>query len=115
MFASAHCRSFHAPGRTLESVITDLVQIRRLGEDKTRENEQLRVFMKTHGYPERRLRKLAEEIEEEIDCRSCANCCSVCETNITKRDVARASKYLGIKPKQFIGAHTTSSTFEQET
>ena len=96
-------------------MLTDLVQIKRLGEDKIKENEQLRVYMKVHGYPERSFRKLAEEIEEEIDCRSCANCCRVGETNITGRDVERASKYLGIKPKQFVEQYTTSSAFEEET
>jgi hypothetical protein len=96
-------------------VITDLVQIKRLGEDKIKENEQLRVYMKVHGYPERGFRKLAEEIEEQIDCRACANCCKVGETNITERDVERASKYLGVKPKQFIAEYTTSSAFEEET
>ena len=48
-------------------MLTDLVQIKRLGEQKIRENEQLRVYMKRHGYPERRFRKLAEETVRESE------------------------------------------------
>jgi Fe-S-cluster containining protein len=99
----------------VDVVIIDLVQIKRLGEEKVKENEQLRVFMKRHGYPERGFRKMAEEIEEGIDCRACANCCKVGETNITERDVERAAKYLRLKPGQFIAQYTTTSAFEDET
>jgi len=85
-------------------VVTDLVQIKRLGEKKLKENEKFRRHMKTHDFPERRFRKVAEEIEEKIDCRACANCCKVAETNLTERDVEKLARYFGIKKKQFTDA-----------
>jgi Fe-S-cluster containining protein len=95
-------------------VITDLVQIQRLGEKKVGENEKFRRHMKVHDFPERRFRKVAEDIEDKTDCRACANCCKVAETDITNRDVDRLAKYLGLKPKQFIAQYTTSSVQEED-
>jgi len=95
-------------------VITDLVQIKQLGEKKRVENEKLRKHLKRHNFPEIRLRRTAEAIEDEIDCRSCANCCKVAETDVTERDIKRLAKYLGITPQQFINEYTTTSAFEQK-
>src|ERR1044071_6235490 len=47
-------------------MLTDLVQIRRLGEKKLDENKRLRVYLKRHNFVERRLKKIAEDIEELI-------------------------------------------------
>jgi Fe-S-cluster containining protein len=94
-------------------VITDLVQIKRLGEQKQGENERFRRHLKRHNFPELRFRRIAEEIEGKIDCRACANCCRVAETDVTGRDILRLSKYLGIKPDRFIEQYTTTSAFEQ--
>jgi Fe-S-cluster containining protein len=95
-------------------VLTDLVQIRQLGEKKQVENEKFRRYLKRHNFPELKFRRLAEEIESEIDCRGCANCCKVAETDVTKRDIERLSRYLGITPRQFIFEYTTESAFDQK-
>jgi Fe-S-cluster containining protein len=96
-------------------VITDLVQIQRLGEKKRPENERFRAWMKRHGFPELRFRRIASEIEEQVDCRACANCCKVAETDVTERDTERLARYLGISKQQFINQYTTTSAFENET
>jgi len=95
-------------------VVTDLVQIKRLGVKKLKENEKFRRHMKVHDFPERRFRKVAEEIEEQIDCRACANCCRVAETNLTKRDVEKMARHLSIPPKLFIAKYTTMSAQEED-
>jgi Fe-S-cluster containining protein len=95
-------------------VVTDLVQIKRLGEKKLKENEKFRRHMKVHDFPERRFRKVAEEIEEKIDCRACANCCKVAETNLQERDVEKLARHLGISVKQFIAEYTTMSVQEDD-
>jgi len=94
-------------------VITDLVQIQRLGEKKQGENEAFRRYLKRHNFPELRFRRVAEEIENQIDCRACANCCKVAETDITERDAERLAKYLGIPLRRFIAEYTTTSAFEE--
>jgi len=55
-------------------VITDLVQIKRLGEKKRDENGRFRKYMKSRVFVERQFRKAAEEVTDAIDCRQCAEC-----------------------------------------
>ena len=98
----------------MRCVLTDLVQIKMLGEKKQGENEKFRRYLKRHNFPELRFRRVAENIEDEMDCRTCANCCKVAETDITERDAARLSKYLGMTQKQFVAEYTTASAFEQK-
>ncbi len=82
-------------------MLTDLVQIRRLGDQKKDENRRFRAYMKRHDHSDRRLRRLAEEIEAQIDCTQCANCCRVPEVGITDRDVENLTKFLGVTLKEF--------------
>jgi len=94
------------------TIITDLVQIERLGEKKRKENEGLRRHMKMHDVPERRLRKIAEEIEEQIDCTQCANCCRVATAVLLDRDVERLAKLLRISVAQFKAQYTMQDAEE---
>lgn len=94
--------------------VTDLVQIERLGTKKLAENERFRKHLKRHNFSDLRFRRIAEEIEEQIDCRACANCCKVAETDITRRDSARISRSMGMSEKEFIEKYTTSSVFDEE-
>jgi len=87
-------------------VITDLVQIRRLGEHKREENLRFRKWIKSHVFVERQFRKVAQEIEDAIDCRQCAECCRVTEVQLVERDVAKLAKFLGIPEREFIEKHT---------
>src|SRR5579885_2793622 len=54
-------------------MITDLVQIRRLGEKKHAENSRFGKYLKTREWAEPQLRRAAREIQEKIDCRQCAS------------------------------------------
>jgi uncharacterized protein len=93
-------------------MLTDLVQIRRLGEKKLPENERFRKHLKTHNFVERRLKKIAEEIQEQIDCTTCANCCKVATTRVTERDIEKLARYFRIRPVAFIRDYTTMSADE---
>ncbi|HLH40896.1 MAG TPA: YkgJ family cysteine cluster protein [Bryobacteraceae bacterium] len=87
-------------------MITDLVQIRRLGEKKHAENERFRKHLKTREWAEKQLRRAAREIQEKFDCRQCAECCRVTEVEPTRRDIERLSKFLGISTREFIAKYT---------
>jgi uncharacterized protein len=76
-------------------VITDLVQIQRLGEKKRKENEALRRHMKMHDLPERRLRKIAEEVEEQI-----------ATAQLLERDVERLARLMRLSITQFKADYT---------
>ena len=93
-------------------MLTDLVQIRRLGEQKRGENEKLRQYLKRHSFVERKMRKLSQDAEEAIDCKTCANCCRVATAKLTERDVEKLAKFLRIKPGQFLADYATETEDE---
>jgi Fe-S-cluster containining protein len=89
-------------------VITDLIQIRRLGEKKRDENLRFRKHLKSHVWVERQFRRAAEEAHAAIDCRECAECCRVTEVQITERDIAHLAKFLGIPQRDFMTQYTAT-------
>jgi len=93
-------------------MIQDLVQIRSLGEKKRPENERFRRYLKVHVHSERRLRRIAEEIEEQIDCTVCANCCRVATVRVSGRDIERLVGHLGMTRAEFLAQYTIESEEE---
>jgi len=89
-----------------EIVLTDLVQIRRLGEKKRDENLRFRRYIKSHNFVERQFRHAAEEVQDQIDCRQCGECCRVTEVQIVERDVEHLARFLGISTKAFLEEYT---------
>ena len=96
----------------ITGMITDLVQIRLLGEKKRNENERFRRHMKTHDHSDRILRRIAEGIQEQIDCTQCANCCRVATTQVSERDVERLARHLSMTPAAFLAECTLESDDE---
>ncbi len=94
-------------------MITDLVQIKRLGEKKREENGRFRVHLKTHAYNERRFRHIGEEIEDQIDCTVCANCCRVATVELSDRDVDRLAKSLRLSRQKFLAEYTVVNDQEE--
>jgi Fe-S-cluster containining protein len=93
-------------------VVTDLVQIRLLGEKKRDENLRFRRHMKSYDHSDRILRRIAQGIEEQIDCTQCANCCKVATAIVTERDAERLARYLRITPAQFLAGYTVEDAEE---
>lgn len=93
-------------------MITDLVQIRLLGEKKRGENERFRRHMKSRDHSDRILRRIAEGIEEQIDCTQCGNCCKVATATVTERDAERLARHLRIAPAKFVAEYTVESEEE---
>lgn len=93
-------------------MVTDLVQIRLLGEKKRDENLRFRVFMKSRDHSDRILRRIAQGIEDEIDCTICANCCRVATAVVKERDIEHLARFLRISPERFIAEYTTMSEEE---
>jgi Fe-S-cluster containining protein len=95
-------------------VVTDLVQIRLLGEKKRDENLRFRRFMKSRDHSDRILRRIAEGIQEQIDCTACANCCKVATTAVSERDVDRLARYLRIPPERVLADYTVQGDADDE-
>jgi Fe-S-cluster containining protein len=93
-------------------MLTDLVQIRLQGEKKRPENERFRKHMKSRDHSDRILRRIAESVEQQIDCTQCANCCRVASISINERDIERLARYLRLTPAKFIAAYTAESEDE---
>jgi Fe-S-cluster containining protein len=93
-------------------MLTDLVQIRRLGEKQREENLRLRSHLKRRNFQERRLKRLSQDIEEQIDCTACANCCRVATVKVAERDVEKLAKRLGVSPKHFVAEYTVEDPDE---
>jgi len=93
-------------------VVTDLVQIRMLGEKKRDENLRFRVFIKSNHHSDLPLRRIAQGIEEQIDCTACANCCKAATTSVSPRDIARLAKFLRITPARFKADYVMESAEE---
>jgi Fe-S-cluster containining protein len=93
-------------------MLTDLVQIRRLGEKQREENLRLRLHLKRRNFQERRLKRLSQDIEEQIDCTACANCCRLATVKIAERDVEKLAKRLGVSPSHFVTEYTVEDPEE---
>jgi Fe-S-cluster containining protein len=91
---------------------TDLIQIQRFGEKQRPENQRFRQWLKRHNFAEPRLKAIAQEIEESIDCTECGNCCRVATTQITERDAGRLARFLGMRLADFLRDYTTESEEE---
>jgi uncharacterized protein len=87
-------------------MITDLVQIRRLEQQQKAENVRFRAYFRHHRHSDRRLRRFGEQIEAEIDCTACANCCRVTEVGITAKDVEKLAKFVGASEHEFVEHYT---------
>ncbi len=93
-------------------MLTDLVQIQRLGEKMRPENEKFRRHLKVHGFKDRNFRRIAKEVESQIDCTVCANCCRVATVELLERDVHKLMKYLRISEKDFYRDYTMETEDE---
>ena len=93
-------------------MVTDLVQIQRMGEKQRDENLRFRTWLKRHNFVERRFKAIAQETEDRVDCTTCANCCRVATTQINQRDIERLARFLGVKPQQFLRDYTEQSEDE---
>ena len=93
-------------------MLTDLVQIKLLGEKKRPENERFRKHMKSFDHSDRILRRIAEDVEDHIDCLQCANCCRVATAKVTERDVERLARYLRVKPARVMAEYVVKSEEE---
>ncbi len=80
-----------------------LLSLPRDSKDKAIETKKF--FNKLKKRAPKNLDNLVEEIHNDIfektDCLSCANCCKTTGPLFLKQDIARVSKFIGLKPAQF--------------
>jgi Fe-S-cluster containining protein len=95
-----------------KQLTTDLVQIQRAGEKQRSENQRFRQWLRRRNFAEQRLKAIAQEVEEAVDCTACGNCCRVATTQISERDAERLARYLGMRLAEFLRDYTVESAEE---
>ena len=96
-------------------MITNLVQIRRLAETERGENLRFRRFVKEHHYPQGLFRRIAREVEQQIDCKTCANCCREPRVNVSGQDIDTLARYLDMPAEHVAKEYTIVDREDQET
>jgi Fe-S-cluster containining protein len=96
-------------------VVTDLIQIGQLAEKDERENLRFRRFLRQHHYRDDLLHRIAREVEREIDCTACANCCRETRVSVTSKDIDSIARYLNLSREQVIREYTEPDPGDRET
>ncbi|MCZ2150587.1 MAG: YkgJ family cysteine cluster protein [Bryobacterales bacterium] len=87
-------------------MITGLAEVRRLAESKAEENRDFRRRLAAHHYPEEPFHILAAEIQSEMDCTQCANCCRQMVVSASDAAVEAIADHLNIPPEEVIRLYT---------
>jgi len=96
-------------------VVTDLVQIRRLGAEKEVENRDFRRYLSAHRRRAEELQALAARIQPHIDCTACANCCRSSVVEVHRADIEAISRHLGVSVDEAARRYTTPDPADPAT
>jgi Fe-S-cluster containining protein len=91
-------------------VVTDLVQIRQLGTSREAENQDFRRYLSAHHHRIEQFQILATEIQQQIDCTTCANCCRSAVVSVDESDIEVIAQYLGVEAEQAMRLYTIADS-----
>ncbi|MGE5486926.1 MAG: YkgJ family cysteine cluster protein [bacterium] len=97
---------FRREGVCLGAVLTNPDEIRRAAERMEAEYLDFRRYLKAHHCPLEPLHEIAAEVESQIDCTACANCCRHGSVTVTEADIAAIAEYLGTTREEVIRLYT---------
>ena len=78
-------------------MVTDLVEIRRLGDLKKAENLEFRRYLAAHHHRIETFQTLAAQIQKQIDCTACANCCRDPVVTVSRSEIEALARRLGVE------------------
>jgi hypothetical protein len=81
-------------------VVTDLSEVFRLGTAKARENVEFRRYLKAHHRGDEAFRILAGEVQKQVDCTACANCCRYSVVEVSESEVEEIARHLGMTAEE---------------
>ena len=81
------------------SVVTDLAEVFRLGTAKEEENLAFRRYLSARHYDDKTFQILASEVQQQIDCTTCANCCRHSVVSVNEKEIEQIASYLGATPE----------------
>jgi Fe-S-cluster containining protein len=97
---------FGARGEYATGVVTDLAEIRRLGAEREAENIEFRRYVAEHHLPVEPFQILAGEIQRQVDCTACANCCRYSVVNVSPPEIADIARHLELEPDDVVREYT---------
>ena len=91
-----------------EGVVTDLAEVARLGNAKAAENLAFRRYLSAHHCSDKPFQILASEVQKQVDCTGCANCCRHSTVPVTYSDIDRIAAHLDVPPEVAARRYTVS-------
>lgn len=88
-------------------MVTDLPEILRLGTLKAKENLAFRRYLAARHVSDRQFQILASELQREMDCTACANCCRHGVVPLHEADIEKIAQFLGVTPETIVQRYTT--------
>lgn len=90
----------------LLGVVTDLAEVLRLGTAKREENLGFRRFLHARHGTDKPFQLLASEVQQHVDCRTCANCCRHSVVSVNKTEIQDIARYLRTAPEAVARLYT---------
>lgn len=81
-------------------MITNLSEVRALGEAKAAENVRFRRYVADHHQSMDLFQILAEDVQRHIDCTTCGNCCRHSVVAVNKSEIETIAGYLRCEPAE---------------
>jgi uncharacterized protein len=89
-----------------EGVVTDSAEVFRLGTAKAEENLAFRRHLSAHHAGEKAFQLLASEVQKQIDCTACANCCRCSIVPVDQQEIEKIAAHLSVTPEEVTRAYT---------
>lgn len=82
----------------------EINKLQKLAKEKKDENKRFFTQLKKKSPKnlDYKVQEIHDEVTNEIDCLTCANCCKTTGPLLTNIDIERISKHLRLKPSDFI-------------
>lgn len=87
-------------------MVTDLEEVYRLGTAKADENLDFRRYLSAHHHRDEPFQVLASEVQREIDCTACANCCRHSVVSVDHADLEAIAGHVGCTREQAAHRYT---------
>lgn len=96
---------FRAP-REYVVVVTDLVEIRRLGTVKAAENVAFRRYLAARHCAMEPFQALAVSVQRGMDCTACANCCRYSVVSVGRAELQEIARHARLDSAELVRRYT---------
>ena len=88
-------------------MITDIKYIKKIAKEKETENQLFRKKLMRIPYPivDKIFHKIVKEVEEQIDCTQCGNCCKELEPEVSEEEIHQLARLKEISVEAFKKIH----------